>query len=367
MASIVSNVVGGDVPLASLAAEAAETAETVTSRIQQVREAVATSSSSSSSSMEQEPLCSVTAAFAKTIALNNAGAQHMERGDHESGIKALTASFLQFKKTYSQQKMNLGSLRTRLQQQACSPSAFGSLNCPVIFNVDELFSWKTFASDPFNDDREQETPSVYSNPIFLPPDFPITQESCGFLSTSITLNLAIAHHSLGLELQQQQQGPPESTIQNHLTSAGRYYEYTIRLERARQQEEQQRIVAAAAALAVAQQQLTTTAAAAAACLSLPPLFVTPLALLVILNNLGQLHYALDNKDRGQKCYRQLQSTVMFLLLSKNKSGNADDHADSHHASSSSSTHRGSKDLQVFMENAVLGLQTMTTRATAPAA
>ena len=45
--------------------------------------------------------------------------------------------------------------------------------------------------------------------------------------------------------------------------------------------------------------------------TLPPLFISPFALLVILNNLGQLHLAMANKDRSQKCYRQLQSTFKY--------------------------------------------------------
>jgi hypothetical protein len=210
--------------------------------------------------------------------------------------------------------------------------------------------------EEFEDDGEQEVPSVYANPVELPPDFPITQESCGFLSTTITMNLAIANHLQGLELIEQKQYPLSSdTVQEHLISAGRYYEYSIRLERARQQEEQKRMVSAAAAMAAVaaqSQQLPRSA-------MLPPLFITPLALLVILNNLGHLHRTMGNHDRSSKCYRQLQSTLMFLLIHKNKSGSSGG------GSNSGSDH--SKDLQVFMENSTLGLQTASTRPTAAAA
>jgi hypothetical protein len=153
------------------------------------------------------------------------------------------------------------------------------------------------------------------------------------------MNLALANHLHGLELQMQH--APERIVQQHLTGAGRYYEYTIRLERARQQEEQRRMIKCAAEAA----HLLSPSS------MLPPLFISPFVLLVILNNLGQLHLAMSNKDRSQKCYRQLQSTLMFLLL--------------HRHTTSLSTN--ANDLAVFMENATLGLSSTTCRPTAAAA
>jgi hypothetical protein len=390
-----------------------------------------------------DPIIHATKAFSQTIALNNAGARHLERGNYEASIKALTASFLSFKKAYTNQKTDLVSLRTLIQesernqikcnlssslpqtQQESSsppPSSFEAM----IFNVDELFSWRTrsrksvvdvgeddddasearkqtvsannsfsdhlddhplchsYRSSPNNDvndeinhhdidsvasatasaaassatpspcvendseedddETEEDVASVYSNPIYLPPDFPITQESCGFLSATITLNLALANHLCGLELQELRDAPV-SAIHEHLTSAGRYYEYTIRLERARQQEEQRRMTQASAVSALYPHPLSSSL--------LPPLFISPFALLVILNNLGQLHMSLSDKERSQKCYRQLQSTLMFLFL--------------HDTKHSNSLKNNSKDMAVFMENATLGLQSMTSRPMAAAA
>lgn len=361
------------------------------------------------------PIIKATEAFSKTIALNNAGARYLERGDYDASIKALTASFMTFKKTYTQEKPLLVSLRASIreserihslhqslppqQQQQLQqslpppPSTFEAM----IFDVDELFTWRARSASSYSssskrkcslnnnrstdiddhllchsyrsteggshdehehdsvvrsaaqstlwvedDDSEDEgeehkVDTVYENAIHLPPDFPITQESCGFLSTTITLNLALANHLHGLELQEHSNASI-STIHQHLTSAGRYYEYTIRLERARQQEEQRRMTQAS--------DVTTMS---------PPLFISPFALLVILNNLGQLHLALSNKERSQKCYRQLQSTLMFLLLHTTK------------RSSGLSTTDNSKDYAVFMENATLGLQSMSSRTMAAAA
>jgi hypothetical protein len=384
-------------------------------------------------SVSVAPIELATYAFSQTIALNNAGAMHMERGDYLSSIKALTGSFLSFKKTYSEQKSCLLSLRTLIQESkrhvchasnrnidsSCS-SATMALEA-MIFNVGELFSWRRRSKTkrvhysgstsseissprdrllipdnmncadidnhpPFfrsyrriantnqamDDDcnegdsaasvatsdvamedeeeccNEQDGASVYSNPIRLPPDFPITQESCGFLSTTITLNLALANHLYGLELLERQQHHPapspvlSSMIHQHLTSASRYYEYTIRLERARQKEEQCRM-AAAAPFSQSHQPPASSSSL------LPPLFVSPFALLVVLNNMGQLHVALSNKDRSQRCYRQLQSTLMFLLLHSSKGTN------------------NSKEFAVFIENAALGLQNSSSRFMAAAA
>jgi hypothetical protein len=408
------------------------------------------------------PIESATQAFSSTIALNNAGAMHMERGDYFSSIRALTCSFLSFKKIYGEQKPHLVSLRTLIQESSATPSSTTSTKSleGMIFNVGELFSWSRSSSscgsrrrrdtkmasgevasstlssetsssrdcsvncnndcsdfdhhpsfchsyrssanpaadtnqqvdvdckiddDSVNattgavdvdaaaikatshvsvteedEDEEdwynyQDVASVYSNPIRLPPDFPITKESCGFLSSAITLNLALANHLFGLELLQRQQysatpssvflSSSSSMIYHHLMKANRYYEYTIRLERARQQEERGRMAATAAAVSFSQSPFPPTLSS----LLLPPLFVSPLALLVVLNNLGQLHLVLSNKDRSQRFYRQLQSTLMFLLLH------------------SSQTANNSKDLAVFMENATLGLQNSSSRSMAAAA
>ncbi|KAG7355219.1 hypothetical protein IV203_004575 [Nitzschia inconspicua] len=343
--------------------------------------------------------------FSQTIALNNAGARHMERGDYTASIKAFTSSFLSFTKNYTKSKPHLSSLRTimeasqRFQSQSDStptPSPLESL----LFNVDELFSWRRCiprkfaldsdatetrksvsssdnaildnhafclsypsendssidsasaietserlrAEEDLHENEEQPFTPLYSNPIHLPPDFPISLESCGFLSTTITLNLAMANHLRGLELQEQKTAP-ESMIQQHLITAGRYYEYTIRLERARQQEEQQRMTQSEAIASLFPQASSNS--------TLPPLFITPFALLVILNNLGQLHLALSCEDRSQKCYAQLQSTLMFLLL--------------HTSNHTTALRSKSKDFEVFMENAAIGLGSVSSRLLAAAA
>jgi hypothetical protein len=155
---------------------------------------------------------------------------------------------------------------------------------------------------------------------------------------------------------QQDNGSHHNLVQQHLAAAGRYYEYTIRLERARQQEEQRRMVDAA--VMAAQPPLTSSVVTV-----LPPLFISPFALLVILNNLGHLHATLSNEGRSKKCYRQLQSTLMFLLLHKVKNQSS-----SNVESENKNQNSYSKDLEVFMENATLGLDTTTScRPTAAAA
>jgi hypothetical protein len=212
----------------------------------------------------------------------------------------------------------------------------------------------------YQDQHPEEVASVYSNPIHLPPDFPVTLESCGFLSTAITINLAMANHLCGLELLKRSSPSSNSTAQ-YLVNAGRYYEYTIRLERARQQEEHARMVASAA---------NATAHGWYNFRLLPPLFVSPIALLVILNNLGQLHAAMQNPDRAQKCYRQLQSTLFFLLLHRSNTNINDNDNHNHQGSSRndiSHSVQQRNDLQVFMENATLGLQTASSRPPAAAA
>jgi len=332
---------------------------------------LATTGSTSPSPASRERAATV--AFRKTISLNNVGVHHMDMGEPAKAARALTNAFYAFKKAYYKQKHDLPSLfhQQQPEQEAEGVAAVQSL----LLNVDDLFSRRKRSSHRYHnhhkanrkcsmtfedmehqqEEEEPEEVTVYSNPIYLPTEYPITQESCGFLSTSITFNLALANHLCGLDLweQQQQQKPQEdpsellknnANIMKHLLSAGRLYEYTIRLERARSHQQQQQRASAAASYNPS---------------SYPALFVSPFVLMAILNNLGHLHVIMQNETQSEKCFRQLQSTLMYMLQFQNKSG-----SNTNGRTSANSTNHQSM-IQVFMENASLGLR--TTRMTAAAA
>jgi hypothetical protein len=204
-------------------------------------------------------------------------------------------------------------------------------------------SGSSSSKNPPPTDHDEETDpvsvSVYKNPIHLPPDFDIVQETVGFLSTTITYNLALSNHLCGVELYEKLSNigvDPTAILKNtsvmkHFQSAGRLYEYAIRLERARTHQHQ-----------VRRQQL----------------LVSPYVLMSILNNLGHLHTTLQNVDQATKCYRQLQSTLMYMVqVGRHR----------HPSSSRGATHGKQHQhmIQIFLENASVGLQ--TTRMTAAAA
>jgi tetratricopeptide (TPR) repeat protein len=332
------------------------------------------------------------AAFQKTLKLNNAAVQYLEKGQPEQAAKVLGTAFYAFKRAYNKQKQDLPSLYE--MNDSRSNSTIEDVQS-MLLNVSDLFSRKdrlsaTNSNLQWSNDNDEEPEassssidpsslledqesgdgdiSMHKSPIHLPVNYPITQESCAFLSTSITFNLAVASHLLGLEMWSSHQErnhncksvPKESKMMTHLQSAGRLYEYTLRLERARSNQQQ------ALRNARVQQQHQQSGPSP----SFPPLFVSPFVLMAILNNLGHLHWVLENYGQAKKCFRQLQSSLMYMLHIQNKTGVWTASG----SGSSSPTPPGQRHprnhhemMQTFMGNASLGLGGGVKRMMAPAA
>lgn len=320
--------------------------------------------------------------FEKTIALNNAGAVLMEQDDYSSAVKILERAVFSFKKAYRTHRDSLPS--NRVQQRHFA-------------SVDELFSWQnrralsrgcySVNGTDETDDVDASPPSVYSNPIHLPNDFPVTRESCGFLSTAIALNLAMSHHLVALLAQSRQSDShpvvnvkERKRIRDHLGSAGRLYEFTIRLEstRARQCQRQQAEEEADVATVESTsplQPMNTEGVATANTLALPnlstattnsstvpTLFVSPFALMIILNNLGHVHSLLKQGPKSERYYQRLQTACMYMMMRQKQQRR-------HYAGESRSNAGGSvsaADLEVFLHNVNTGLH-LIHRNSAPAA
>jgi hypothetical protein len=297
------------------------------------------------------PSHSATAPFDRTITLSNNGAVLMDQGDHHGAVKVLERAFFCFKRAYHQHHESLESCRS-----GDSPARHST-------NVDALFSWKKQQHGDENMkhsfNANDARPCVYSNPIHLPPDFAVTQESCGFLSTSIALNLAMSHHMCGLDLLERAQKSPllHRRTQEHFASSGRLYEYTIRLEstRARQYQEHQQDQSKASFHAQRAAMDSNGGASAttpgATSPVVPTLFVSPFALMVILNNLGHVHALMGKKETSDRYYQRLQSACMYLMVRSR----------TRHVGSITSS-----DLQIFLHNVSLGLQLIHCRSAAAA-
>jgi hypothetical protein len=113
---------------------------------------------------------------------------------------------------------------------------------------------------------------VYTHPVYIPANMEITPESCGLFSTSITFNLALANHLCAME---------KKDIPR-LRTAARLYENGFSLERVRGHYSA----------------------------------VSPFFLMAILNNLGQIHRIIEDNEKSEKCFRQLLSTLMYLVQIK---------------------------------------------------
>jgi hypothetical protein len=321
-----------------------------------------------------------TVAFRKTIAMNNAGVQLLDRDEPAKAAKVLTSAFYVFKKAYYKRKHQLPSmadyqgpslidkvqsilLNANATQQPRRPAASASASARSVSSSrspspsgGKTTSPDDQAEQSLDEETDPVSISIYRHPIHVPSDFDLLQETVGFLSTTITFNLALANHLYGVGLHEKlsigQADPKmirkDTTVMMHLQRAGRLYEYAIRLERARTHQNQEQQRRRRQDGYPPQQQL----------------LVSPFVLMAILNNLGHLHTTLQNADQATKCYKQLQSTLMYMLQVGRRH---------HHPSSSSprgATQQSQKQqhrdmIQFFLENASVGLQ--TTRLTAAAA
>ncbi|KAG7339996.1 hypothetical protein IV203_006399 [Nitzschia inconspicua] len=340
------------------------------------------------------------ATFERTIALNNAGANMMEKEDYSSAVKILERAFFTFKKAYALRRDELPSSRFQHHLRHFT-------------NIGALFSGKQRRSsdcDCMQDETHTtETPLVYSNPIHLPNDFAITQESCGFLCTAVALNLAMSHHMVAVVSELSSNTTMNATsrkrkqvIHTHLTAAGRLYEYTIRLEssRARQYQnqphqsdessssDQERTslpmggsttirsvspLTVSTSVATPPSSGTTTTTTAS---TIPTLFTSPFALMVILNNSGHVHQLLQQCETSKRCYQRLLTACMYMMVRQQQeqrqqeqqqnNSNNNNRSNVDVVQSVGNTLITTSDLQFFLHNVNVGLH-WSHRRCAPAA
>lgn len=149
----------------------------------------------------------------------------------------------------------------------------------------------------------QENDLVFREAIRLPPHSrDITSMGCSvqqdpstqydmviiimnFLNACHSYNLALAHHLLGLQVLL----TPTRDAKKHLDVSGRFYEYTLRLERVRYKNHQ-----------------TNKAESGISC------WMDPRIVLACLNNLGNVHYHSDQVIQSRQCFRQLQTSTRML-------------------------------------------------------
>ncbi|KAG7363873.1 hypothetical protein IV203_037074 [Nitzschia inconspicua] len=347
---------------------------------------------------------STLATFERTIALNNAGATLMEKEDYSSAVKILERAFFTFKKAYVLRRDALPSFQHR-------PSLYT--------NIGALFSGKqrwSGDSDCMQDETHTttETPLVYSNPIHLPKDFPITQESCGFLCTAVALNLAMSHHMVAVVVSELSSNTTmnasrkrKQVIHTHLTAASRLYEYTIRLEssRARQYQNQPQqsgessnssnnnsssssssnlerttlpmggsttirsVSPLTVSTSVAMPPSPTRTAS-----TIPTLFTSPFALMVILNNSGHVHRLLQQGETSKRCYQRLLTACMYMMVRQQQEQRQQEQNSNNNnrsnvvvvQSAGNTTLVTTSDLQFFLHNVNVGLH-WSHRRCAPAA
>jgi hypothetical protein len=138
-------------------------------------------------------------------------------------------------------------------------------NCPnTIIDIDTLMRKMSSASN------EVEDIVAYSYPLFFPPKMNTFSEFSGLFATVITFNYALATHLSALKCK-------EGLL---LQTAANLYKDGFDLERTRGN-----------------------------------LSVSPFFLMATLNNLGHLYQVIDI-GRSKRCFEQLLSTLMYVVLSR---------------------------------------------------
>jgi hypothetical protein len=337
----------------------------------------ASSSSFSTGVAEEATTTPSTTTFHKIIDLNNLACDYVHqrrRGcDYEKAIDGLTTAFHMLRKQYRETPTGAGAVESQQanekqqqqqQQQQQPPSRISYYNAdhffflrhPVEQRRESQSKKMMMLKKKINNDRrnlggatkDQETAAVasmvtttadaaaaateilsprssalYNKPIRISKDddefltsATATTASCSstsvatFLLTTITFNLALMNHLYGLQLLfkegvqddegQQQPSPPKSKSIEYLYNAGRLYEYTLRLEKSRS------CYALSSSNAQSQQSSSSSFF----------IIMTPFIVMSILNNLGHLHFTLNQKEQSKATFERLQSTVMLYTLSR---------------------------------------------------
>jgi hypothetical protein len=317
------------------------------------------SSSSSSNGVSEE----ATTTFHNIINLNNVACDYVLHNgcDYEKAINGLTTAFHKLRKLYRETTTGAaGAVESQQQQQQQQQQhEQPGTRTSYYYNADHLFFFRQpvqqrresqskkmimkkiiLKKDTKNprgpstrSDREtaaskvpttaaaaaamdaSSTSTLYNQPIHISKDddaFLTSTMTCSsasittFLLTTITFNLALMNHICGLQLLNKegvqdddgQQPPPKSKSTEYLYNAGRLYEYTLQLEKARS-------CSALCSSNRAQSQSSSSS-----------VIMSPFIVMSVLNNLGHLHLTLNQKERSQKTFETLQTTVMMYILSR---------------------------------------------------
>ena len=113
--------------------------------------------------------------------------------------------------------------------------------------------------------------SMYYYPVFFPEMDTSSNDVAGLFVTTITFNLALSNHLYAIQ----------SGNKLCFRAAARLYKHGFHLERQR-----------------------------------GDYSVSPFFLMATLNNLGLLYQVTKQKDRSERCFRQLLATLMYVVLSK---------------------------------------------------
>jgi hypothetical protein len=294
------------------------------------------------------------ATFGRAVQLNNAGAAHLERGDWPAAARALTAALSAFQRALVRAGRTLPSLLSlpRHEQDDCRRTMLegGSNNIEhFLLLMPSHCRGGRGGCRPDDDDVV-----MYGDPIRLPPDYVIARETCVFVVTAVTFNLALAYHSLGVvaataescgggggdgesvptiapalpissrtrhqqrlleKHRRRRQQLSEERCRHgrdgHCNKAVRLYEQVLRLEVARAAELRRFYHEAGRA---------GGAGIAATLLRSGGGGGGPLLGMAVLNNLGHLHRLAGRPDLSRECYRRLLGAVMHGLRGSHHGG-----------------------------------------------
>ena len=212
----------------------------------------------------------------KPIVYNNIGCSFIECGDFKGAIKSLRIAFRSFRK--AQHRLQKAGNTTDIAGGGSNSSNHSTtIDTRGNHSDDEQGSSSSDVNDWMrkhmalseDEDNNHMDIVVYKHPMYIPLTRSLEQER--LVLAAIAFNLAMAHHFLGMKEEE------EKNARYTLKAAVFWYKLGLSVERTCRGK------------------------------------LTPFFLLTVLNNLGHIHRTMKDDRQSQSCFRQMLSTLMYLV------------------------------------------------------
>ena len=217
----------------------------------------------------------------KAIRLNNMSASQLEEGNYQLALDILAEGLhvsKQLLKDFGRTADRVTVCSNGINLDAFMARDDQTRTCPMDESDDIDSSDHTSGSASIDsiDDRNDDEFFLYKHPIHLPEDpdtLACREDTCTAISAALIFNMALANQQLSsIELT----ALGDAAAEERLERAARLYKLAYNLQERNE------------------------------------VFLSPLFMMAIINNLGLLYQSLDQKDTAGNCFQHLLTTLMFV-------------------------------------------------------